>query len=39
MHLREGGRDCDLAGWTKDQIIGDVLDHCEKHIHFLQATR
>lgn len=39
VHLREGGQDYDVMGWTKEQIIGDVLDHFEKHVHFLHAVR
>ncbi len=39
VHLREGGQNYDVMGWTKEQIIGDVLDHFEKHVHFLHAVR
>ncbi|GAB6061052.1 BCCT family transporter [Desulfonatronum parangueonense] len=39
VHLSEGGQDYDLMGWTKDQIITDVVDQYEKHLHFLHAVR
>jgi choline/glycine/proline betaine transport protein len=39
VHLREGGQDYDLMGWTTQDIIGDVLDQYERHMHFLQAVR
>lgn len=35
IHLKEGGQDYDVMGWTKEQIIHDILDQYEKHIHFL----
>ncbi|SDB59308.1 choline/glycine/proline betaine transport protein [Desulfonatronum thiosulfatophilum] len=39
VHLSEGGQDYDLMGWTKDQIITDVVDQYEKHLHFLHTVR
>lgn len=35
VHLKEGGQDYDVMGWAKEQIIHDILDQYEKHIHFL----
>nr|WP_314263377.1 choline BCCT transporter BetT [uncultured Moellerella sp.] len=35
IHLKEGGQDYDIMGWSKEQIIHDILDQYEKHIHFL----
>ncbi|HDN2513462.1 TPA: choline BCCT transporter BetT [Providencia rettgeri] len=35
IHLKEGGQDYDVMGWAKEQIIHDILDQYEKHIHFL----
>ncbi|KLN96249.1 choline BCCT transporter BetT [Moellerella wisconsensis] len=35
IHLKEGGQDYDIMGWNKEQIIHDILDQYEKHIHFL----
>ncbi|BBU97396.1 hypothetical protein BML2496_32790 [Providencia rettgeri] len=35
IHLKEGGQDYNVMGWEKEQIIHDILDQYEKHIHFL----
>lgn len=37
VFLREGSRDYDLMGWSREQIINDVLDQYEKHLTFLRA--
>jgi choline/glycine/proline betaine transport protein len=39
VHLREGGQDYDIIGWSREDIIGDVLDHYQRHMHFLQSVR
>ncbi|SDL43142.1 choline/glycine/proline betaine transport protein [Modicisalibacter muralis] len=39
VFLREGGQGYDLMGYTKEQVIGDVLDQYEKHMYFLHAVR
>lgn len=39
VHLREGGQDYDVMGWSREDIIGDVLDQYERHMHFLDAVR
>ncbi len=39
VHLREGGQDYDVMGWTKDQLIEDVLFQYERHLHFLHLVR
>ena len=39
VHLREGGQDYDIMGWSKECVISDVLEQYERHIHFLQAVR
>ena len=39
VHLREGGQDYDVMGWRKEDIISDVLDQYERHMHFLDAVR
>jgi choline/glycine/proline betaine transport protein len=36
VHLDSGGQGYCLAGCSKDQVIGDVLDHYERHLHFLR---
>lgn len=35
VYLKEGGQDYDVMGWTEDQVIADVIDQYEKHMHFL----
>ncbi|MBY6185369.1 choline BCCT transporter BetT [Marinobacter hydrocarbonoclasticus] len=39
VHLREGGQDYDVMGWSRDQIVGDILDQYEKHLYFLHMVR
>ncbi|MGI9274930.1 MAG: BCCT family transporter [Endozoicomonas sp.] len=39
VFLREGGQDYDIMGWAKDQVIGDIIDQYEKHMHFLHMVR
>ncbi|HET98064.1 MAG TPA: BCCT family transporter [Desulfurivibrio alkaliphilus] len=39
VHLREGGQDYDIMGWSKDYVISDVLEQYERHIHFLLSNR
>jgi choline/glycine/proline betaine transport protein len=39
VHLREGGQDYDIYGWTKEQVIADIIDQYEKHMHFLYVVR
>lgn len=39
VHLDEGGQDYDLMGWSGEEVIGDVLDQYERHLHFLHMTR
>ncbi|NYT21981.1 choline BCCT transporter BetT [Alcaligenaceae bacterium] len=38
VHLGEGGQDYDIMGWSRDQIIGDILDQYERHRHYLRLT-
>ncbi|NCC40983.1 MAG: BCCT family transporter, partial [Gammaproteobacteria bacterium] len=33
VHLSEGGQDYDVMGWSQHDIIGDVLDQYERHMH------
>ncbi len=37
--LSEGGQGYDLMGYSKRQVIDDMLDHFERHMHFLHAQR
>ncbi len=39
VHLREGGQDYDITGWSRADVINDILDHYEGHLHFLHAVR
>ena len=39
VHLREGGQDYDIMSWSRSNIINDVLDQYERHLHFLHAVR
>lgn len=39
VFLGEGGQDYDIMGWSKEQVIGDIIDQYEKHMHFLHMVR
>ena len=39
VHLLEGGQHYDIHGYTKAQVIADVLSQYEKHVHFLHMVR
>ncbi|OVZ55375.1 choline transporter [Pigmentiphaga sp. NML080357] len=39
VHLREGGQDYDIMGWSRDAVIGDILDQYERHRHYLHVVR
>lgn len=39
VFLREGGQQYNVVGYSKDQLIGDILDQYEKHLHFLYLVR
>jgi len=39
VYLREGGQDYDAMGWSKVQLIHDVLDQYERHRQFLDHVR
>ncbi|MDG9927976.1 MULTISPECIES: choline BCCT transporter BetT [Pseudomonas] len=39
VHLKEGGQDYDVMGWSRDDLIGDILDQYEKHMHYLHLVR
>jgi choline/glycine/proline betaine transport protein len=39
VHLREGGQGYDLMGWRREEIIHDVLDQYQRHMHFLDVVR
>ena len=39
VFLREGSQEYDLVGYTRDQIIGDILNQYERHMQFLHLER
>ncbi len=39
VFLREGGQDYDLMGWSRDQILGDMIDQYAKHMYYLSQLR
>ena len=39
VHLMEGGQDYDIMGWSRDEVIDDILDQYEQHMHFLHVLR
>ena len=39
IHLREGGQDYDIMGWSKEGVISDIIDQYHKHMHFLHLVR
>ncbi|WP_444438798.1 BCCT family transporter [Pseudomonas sp. A6] len=38
VHLREGGQDYDIMGWSRDDVISDILDQYERHLHYLHVV-
>lgn len=39
VHLSEGGQDYDAMGWTRDQLLSDILTQYERHLQFLHTLR
>jgi choline/glycine/proline betaine transport protein len=39
VHLLEGSQHYDIMGYTKEQVIGDLISQYEKHMHFLHLSR
>ena len=39
VHLTEGGQDYDVMGWSEEQVIVDILNQYEDHLHFLHTVR
>ena len=39
VFLREGGQAYDVMDWTQEDIIQDVIDQYERHLHFLSVIR
>ncbi|MBF6618455.1 BCCT family transporter [Pollutimonas thiosulfatoxidans] len=38
VFLREGGQDYDIMGWSRDDVIGDILDQYERHRQYLHMV-
>lgn len=39
VFLKEGGQHYDVMDWTEDDLIQDVIDQYERHLHFLRTIR
>lgn len=39
VHLLEGGQDYDIMGWSREEVLEDILDQYEQHMHFLHVVR
>ncbi len=39
VYLSEGSQNYDLVGYSKEQIINDILDQYERHMQFLHLVR
>jgi choline/glycine/proline betaine transport protein len=39
VHLREGGQDYDVMGYTYGQLTDDILDHYERHLEFVRIQQ
>jgi choline/glycine/proline betaine transport protein len=39
VHLSEGSQDYDVMGWSREQVVHDLLEQYEKHHHFLHVLR
>ncbi|KRG71667.1 BCCT family transporter [Pseudoxanthomonas dokdonensis] len=39
VHLKEGGQGYDVMGWSRQDLINDVLDQYQRHLHFLHVLR
>ncbi|GAA5186800.1 choline BCCT transporter BetT [Ferrimonas gelatinilytica] len=39
VYLREGGQDYDIMGWSREQVLNDIVEQYEKHLYFLHLVR
>ncbi|MEM1436857.1 MAG: BCCT family transporter [Pseudomonadota bacterium] len=39
VQLNEGSQNYDVMGWTQQQVLNDILEQYEKHLHFLHVLR
>ena len=39
VFLREGGQNYDVMEWTEEDLLQDIIDQYERHLHFLNLVR
>ncbi|MDY6490357.1 BCCT family transporter [Acinetobacter faecalis] len=39
VFLREGGQGYDVMKWTEEDLLQDIIDQYERHLHFLSLVR
>lgn len=39
VFLREGGQNYDVIDWTQEDLLKDIIDQYERHLHFLSVLR
>lgn len=39
VYLKEGGQNYDIMGWRRQDVITDILDQYERHLHYLHLLR
>ena len=39
VFLREGGQNYDVMEWTQEDLLQDIIDQYERHLHFLSVVR
>lgn len=39
VHLAEGGQGYDVMGWSREQLLTDVVSQYERHLRFLSSIR
>ena len=39
VFLKEGGQNYDVMDWTLDDLLQDIIDQYERHLHFLSLIR
>lgn len=39
VFLREGGQGYDVMDWTREDLLQDIIDQYERHLHFLSLVR
>ena len=39
VFLKEGGQNYDVMDWTQEDLLQDIIDQYERHLHFLNVVR